>query len=202
MVSCSPGFEHCNPAGLVDGSTDPSLWQSDPNTDVTSCSTVGYVQVDLGQTLPIAGVHFWQYYGDGRSYCGQLVELSSTCKFAGEQTAIYSCASGCAATSAAGVTAYSASPVAAQCVRWSSSRNNINTGVHFLELQVFAASQCVVKWPVAVQILNPRVQQCKSLAENYCIVACNSWGQANSNKVLAEKKILYSKLCLLPLSQL
>jgi hypothetical protein len=139
MVSCSPGFLFCNKNGLVNGVTDSSSWASAPTTDVETCSSFAFVQINMGKVISVSVLRFWYYYGDGRSYCNQNVFISSTCAFAGEERSVYSCSTNCPTSSSEGIEV-SLGGMMAQCVRWQSSRNIINTGIHFIEMKIFQAT--------------------------------------------------------------
>jgi hypothetical protein len=51
--------------------------------------------------------------------------------------------------------------------------------VHSYSGDTFYSTMCRISWPKEVHITNARVQQCKSFAENYCTVACVTWGHAD-----------------------
>jgi hypothetical protein len=137
MVSCSPGMASCPASGLVDNITAISFVQKAPNTELASCSNTAYVQINMNRVVSVSGVRFWQYYSEPtRVYCNVKVELSSTCAFSGEQTSVYHCLNNCPVSTSDGVRIL-VKNIPAQCIRWQSSRSNLNTGAHFMELQVF-----------------------------------------------------------------
>ena len=144
MVSASFYLSNSAKANLVDGNTALSAWTTDPYVLVSSCAETVYVQVDLGKQMLLSQVIFWNYY-DGRQYCNISVQLSSSCMFAGEEIVVFSCGafSSCPELTSAGFLV-SFSLEQARCVRWTSSRSNSNSGVHFLQLEVFEAACCCV----------------------------------------------------------
>ncbi len=134
-------------SALVDGNIALNLWQAAPGTAAATCTSQAYVQVDVGQQVMLTQVVFWNYY-DGRRYCNISIELSSTCAFAGEQVSVFSCSeySSCPNVTSSGHQ-ISFDPVQARCVRWSSSRNNKNDGIHFLEIQLVQPACCCASCP-------------------------------------------------------
>jgi hypothetical protein len=69
---------------LIDGDTLSSSYPSAPHTDVSSCSTNVYVELDLGRSVWIDRIVRWLYYGDVRQYCNQKAAVSSSGAFSGE----------------------------------------------------------------------------------------------------------------------
>ena len=41
------------------------------------------------------------------------------------------------------------------------------------------AAACAISWPTPPILLNARTQECVSLAQTYCTVACVTWGRMN-----------------------
>jgi len=130
-------------ANLVDGDSDPAHWPSQPNWGVDTCAQKESATIDLGALYEIQQVKVWQYYGEypnGRFYCGQLLELSQTGAFNGEQRATWNTGSAYTDISqtpegnklippgSSGVYRY---------VRYSSSRSTANAGVHIAEVAVY-----------------------------------------------------------------
>ena len=135
MVSASFSATQSQLNGLVDGITTIASWTAAPNTNVASCASTAYVEINFGQTELVAGLHYWYYYGDLRVYCNETILLSSNCAFTGEQITVFSCGSNCPVSTAAGIQV-AVDGIEAQCVRWISSRNSVNTGIHFIEMDV------------------------------------------------------------------
>ncbi len=140
MVSSSFGATPTLLAGLVDNLVGLETYSQAPNsyTDDTDCTKAIWVQIDLGKIRYLRSVTFWNYY-DGRAYCSMSVALSASCMFAGEEIAVFSCTSfgTCPMLTASGYTV-SFSAQNARCIRWTSGRINLDTGVHFMELSVSA----------------------------------------------------------------
>jgi hypothetical protein len=147
-LTVTTSFSSDKKAGLVDGNTSPSSWTESPNVDFgygSSCDSIAFVQLDLGNITQITKISRWMYWQDaqtqdprpGRRYCNQKLSLSLSGQFSGEETVVFSCYSyaDCGIETSAGMTISVAS--VARYVRYYSSRNEFNGGVHFLELQVF-----------------------------------------------------------------
>ena len=135
MVSASFSATQSQLNAVVDGITAASSYGSAPTTDVASCASTAYVEINFGRVVPISGVHYWYYYGDLRVYCNETILLSSSCAFTGEQITVFSCGSNCPVSTSAGIQV-AVDGIEAQCVRWISSRNSVNTGIHFIEMDV------------------------------------------------------------------
>ena len=62
-----------------------------------------------------------------------------------------------------------------------------------------------INWPSNMQVTGPRVRECKTIADNYMVIACGSWGEATTARVrllLALKLALLAVHRLLPYSYL
>eukprot|EP00301_Raphidiophrys_heterophryoidea_P023668 c7465_g1_i1.p1 GENE.c7465_g1_i1~~c7465_g1_i1.p1 ORF type:complete len:700 (+),score=231.16 c7465_g1_i1:62-2101(+) len=127
------------PSNLVDGDINPSEWAEDPNWNVDSCHTQAYATIDLGQFVTIDTIRVWQYYGDVRHYCGQLLELSLTGEFNGEQVQPWNTGPsyGPVETDLGNIVARNPAGGPFRFVRYHSSRSNLNTGIHIGEIAVY-----------------------------------------------------------------
>ena len=144
-----PGDPRCAPQGcgfrggsaptIVDMSHAPDEWTSSPFGDSPDCSTRLYVTVDLGQSYPVDGVTIWHYHGDDRSYCGQKVALSATGQFMGEEIVVYETGQLYGDKETERGKAIVFDRIVARYVRHWSSRSDRNTGIHFMEIDVYGS---------------------------------------------------------------
>eukprot|EP01043_Picozoa_sp_COSAG02_P017040 COSAG02_NODE_764_length_17402_cov_14.275155_1_plen_567_part_00 len=142
-----PGDPRCAPQGcgfrggsaptIVDMSHAPDEWTSSPFGDSPDCSTRLYVTVDLGQSYPVDGVTIWHYHGDDRSYCGQKVALSATGQFLGEELTVFDTARGYGPTETEQGNAIAFETTAARYVRHWCGRSDQNSGIHFMEIDIY-----------------------------------------------------------------
>lgn len=129
-------------ACLVDGDTDSQSWNKCPSYDQETCSVSNapYVTIDLKTKMRVGKVRVYHYADDGRTYCGQTIELSTTGNFVGEQQYVHDdrhLANG--HKEASNGVEVDGKGVVARFVRHTASRSNLNTGVHFVEMEVDTA---------------------------------------------------------------
>ena len=167
---------------IVDRSHAPGEWSTSPNGDCATCATRLYVTVDLGASYPLSGVTLWHYHGDARAYCAQKVALSTTGAFAGEEVIVYDTGMAYGGVEAEHGNSIAFDQTAARYVRrrndaatvslaalsggycaqvrhWS-GRSTRNTGVHFMEIDVYG-------------IAAPQFSTCDvTLHEHYQLCVC------------------------------
>ena len=131
------GFRGGSPSTIVDMSHAPGEWTSSPYGDSPDCSTRLYVTVDLGMIYPVDGVTIWHYHGDDRSYCGQKVAVSATGQFTGEEIVVFDTGLEYGPTETEHGNAIAFDTTAARYVRHWSGRSDRNTGIHFMEMDVY-----------------------------------------------------------------
>ena len=86
-----------------------------------------------GQSITLTGVlHF-----GSRAYCGQKLALSTTGLFAGEETVVMETGTGYGPAETADGNTIDFATTAAQYVRHWSSRSDANSGIHFMEIDVY-----------------------------------------------------------------
>ena len=125
---------------LVDGTLgDGSSWMFLPHYG-RYCMDPAWVQVDLGSTMRVGAVTVWHYFYDDRRYCAQKIAVSTTGTFTGEETWILDEGEEFGPAEQAEGRTISAHGVAGRYVRHYSAGNNINWGVHFMEVAVTAAA--------------------------------------------------------------
>jgi hypothetical protein len=131
------GFRGGDSSTIIDMSHAPSEWTTSPFGDSSDCSTRLYVTVDLGATYPVDGVTIWHYHGDPRSYCGQKVALSATGRFLGEEVVVFDTGEEFGPTERDQGNAIVFDTTAARYVRHWCGRSDQNTGIHFMEMDVY-----------------------------------------------------------------
>jgi hypothetical protein len=133
-------------ACVVDGDKDAQTWAKCPNYETGTCSSeeAPYVTLDLKEVVHIGKVRA-VHYDDGsdkgkRTYCKQTIELSTTGAFAGEQHYVHDERHlGPNHPEATNGVEVDARGVPARFVRHRASKSTLNSGVHFVELEVDTA---------------------------------------------------------------
>jgi hypothetical protein len=137
-VEAGPGVnDRGHPETYIDMVHTPAEWTKSPAGSVTSCAQALYMTVDLGAFYEVGSVTVWNYYGDTRKYCGQKIALSATGSFAGEETVVYDTKQGYGPVETKSGNNHVFSPTVTRFVRYYSSRNVLNKGVHFLEMDIY-----------------------------------------------------------------
>jgi hypothetical protein len=126
-----------NPDMIVDRSHEPGEWTTSPNGDCATCATRLYLTVDLGALYPLSGVTLWHYHGDARAYCAQKVALSTTGAFTGEEVVVYDTGLAYGGVEAEHGNTIAFDQTAARYVRHWSGRSTRNTGIHFMEIDIY-----------------------------------------------------------------
>jgi hypothetical protein len=148
-VTLGPGVTAANGAAtLVDGVHTPAEWSNSPTGGVVDCSESLFVTIDIGAVHNVNGVTLWHYYGDTRAYCGQKLALSATGTFGGEEQVVFNTGEEFGPPEAIDGNSVVFESVAARYVRHWCSRSTANTGVHFLEIDIFGNTDVVVAAPV------------------------------------------------------
>jgi hypothetical protein len=153
----SGGAPNCSPFGcgfrgvgtgeaVVDMSHGPTEWLTTPYGDSDDCTTRLYLTIDLGAQYPVAGVTLWHYYGDTRRYCGQKVALSSTGAFSGEETVVYDTGVDYGPIETVDGNALTFDPVNARFVRHWSGKSDANSGIHFMEIDVYGEDHNYIRF--------------------------------------------------------
>ena len=101
------------------------------------CTNSVYVTDDLLQNYPITGVTVWHYYGDDHQYYNQKIAMSTTWAFAGEEDVVYETGSEYGPPESTEGIPRTFPPTEARYVRHWCGRGTANTGVHFLEMDVY-----------------------------------------------------------------
>eukprot|EP00750_Incisomonas_marina_P004237 INCI13453.3.p1 GENE.INCI13453.3~~INCI13453.3.p1 ORF type:complete len:3980 (-),score=725.08 INCI13453.3:2233-13494(-) len=132
-----PGVYNLDSA-VIDNDHTPSEWTRSPTADLASCESGSrYVTVDLGSEYVITSVTLWHYYADIRQYCSQSVLLSKTGAFTGEEVKVYSTGTGYGPVETAEGHTINFNATTARYVRHHCGRSTLNTGIHFMEIDVF-----------------------------------------------------------------
>eukprot|EP01052_Picozoa_sp_SAG31_P028411 SAG31_NODE_2742_length_5154_cov_4.341048_1_plen_388_part_00 len=124
-------------AAIVDNNHSPASWAATPYADSLDCGTRAYVTVNLGEVYPVGRVIIWHFYGNTRAYCGQKLALSPTGEFAGEETVVMETGTAYGDNESPDGNTIEFDTIAAQYVRHWSSRSTANTGIHFMEIDVY-----------------------------------------------------------------
>jgi len=135
-----PGLGGGSGAAVIDGTTSCGAWQAHPHSDFDSCAAgnARYITEDLGGVAEVGQVQIWGCASGGRSYCNVKVALSTTGEFAGEEEVVYDSGTGWADAETDAGTTIAFAPKQARYVRHWRGRNTLNSGIHFLEMQVSA----------------------------------------------------------------
>ena len=148
-VVLGPGMSQKDPKSFIDMNPSPASYPKSPIGSSTSCQDPRYVTVDLGNYYEVQSATIWNYYADSRTYCGQKIALSKTGAFTGEEEVVWNPADptnlppgspqetpthsyGPAERKEGNHHAWT--PAVARYLRYYSSRSNINTGVHMVEI--------------------------------------------------------------------
>ena len=130
---CGDRVSNCTGLKLSDGNKNADDWRSNPHAGAT-CAAPVWVQVDLGQTKSVDSVRLWHYYKDKRKYCGQSVQLSVD---EVHWTTVYDTGTGYGDWEILEGKLVSFPPQLARYVRHYCGPSNKNSGVHFLEVDVY-----------------------------------------------------------------
>ena len=130
---------------LIDMVHNPADWTVSPHNSgrldsenaFHDCLHSLYVTVDLLQNSPITGVTVWHFHGDPRQYCNQKIALSTTGAFAGEEDVVYETGPEYGPPESIEGIPRTFPPTEARYVRHWCGRSTANTGVHFLEMDVY-----------------------------------------------------------------
>ena len=143
-VSAGPGVnDHGHPERYIDMVHTPAEWTKSPTGDVQSCAQSLYMTIDLGAFYEVGSVTIYNYYGDTRKYCGQKLALSTTGDFNGEETVVYDTKQDYGPPEKKTGNNHMFSPTVTRFVRYYSSKSTQNTGVHFLECDIYGESSCM-----------------------------------------------------------
>ena len=147
-ISATNGPGLINSASVfIDEDHTPSEWTSSPTGDLASCSDGSmYVTIDLGEEYWVTSVVIWHYYEDIRQYCSQSVLLSRTGSFSGEEVDVYNTGTGYGPVETAAGHEIVFNATAARYIRHHCGRSTLNTGIHFMEMDIFGFA------PVAVTV--------------------------------------------------
>ena len=133
------------PTAFVDGDHSPNEWTVSPTADLNSCTDGSrYVTVDLGSVQLLTSLVVWHYYADVRQYCSQKLLLSVTGEFAGEEISVYDTGTGYGPVETAEGHLHMFNATSARYVRHHCGRSTQNTGIHFMELDVYGFSDVTV----------------------------------------------------------
>ena len=121
---------------LIDMNVNPSSWTKSPNGSSKGCTDSRYVTIDLGHFYAVSSVRVWNYYADGRRYCGQKLQLSTTGEFGKEAKTVMNHGSKYGPTEKKEGNLYKFKETVARYVRYYSARSNKNAGVHMVEIDV------------------------------------------------------------------
>jgi hypothetical protein len=151
-VILGPGMSQKNPKSFIDMNPSPSSYPVSPTGSSKSCADPRYVTVDLGNFYEVQSATIWNYYADGRRYCGQKIALSKTGVFAGEEDVVWNPADPAnlppgspPETPARSYGPFERkqgnhhvwTPAVARFVRYYSARSDKNTGVHMVEIDIY-----------------------------------------------------------------
>eukprot|EP01047_Picozoa_sp_COSAG01_P017021 COSAG01_NODE_889_length_12914_cov_3.351775_1_plen_4223_part_10 len=137
-VSLGPGVRsNGSPNLFIDMDISPGTYTACPTGSAPLCSKPLYVTVDLGSIQIVEYATVWNYYADKRRYCGQKLALSLTGAFTGEELVVMDDkgAYGPVETAAGRTTAFR--PIRTRYARYWCARNTKNTGVHFIEMDLY-----------------------------------------------------------------
>jgi hypothetical protein len=96
-----------------------------------------WVQVDLGEVKKLGNIRIWHYYRDGRSYRGNRLCISTTGKFAGEETVIFDSAKDGEYRETKDGKLFTFKPAEARYIRNYLTDNNSNRSTQWMEIQAF-----------------------------------------------------------------
>jgi len=96
-----------------------------------------WVQVDLGETQPVAFVRLWNYFRDGRTYHGNRLAVSPSGEFAGEETFVFDGRKEGEYAETADGRVFAFQPVHARYVRSCLDSNTANAGAQWVEIEVY-----------------------------------------------------------------
>ncbi len=96
-----------------------------------------WVQVDLGEVRKLGNIRIWHYYRDGRSYRGNRLCVSTTGKFAGEETVIFDSAKDGEYRETKDGKLFTFKPADARYIRNYLADNTSNRSTQWMEIQAF-----------------------------------------------------------------
>jgi hypothetical protein len=97
----------------------------------------GWVQVDLGEVRELGNIRVWHYYRDGRSYKDNRLSVSTTGKFAGEETVVFDAGKDGAYSESKDGKLFTFKPANARYIRNSLGRNSSNKSTQWMEIEAY-----------------------------------------------------------------
>jgi hypothetical protein len=125
------------PEAIIDMDHSPGSWVNSPTADFGDCNTNVYMTIDLGDYYYITGVTIWHYYGNDRAYCSQKIAISASDAFEGEESVAFDTGTDYGPTESEDGNAFTFAAIVGRYVRHWSGRSTSNSGVHFMEIDVY-----------------------------------------------------------------
>lgn len=126
-----------NGDGVVDGNTSYVSWVNAPHGN-TDCSSPLWVKIDLESVfVNVSTIVLFHVVHEDRRYCAQKVEVSSDNT---SWTTVYDTGNGYGDVEQSSGKRIMFSPRSVRYIRHSCGPSNKNTGVHFLEIEVYGTA--------------------------------------------------------------
>ena len=138
-----PGLKMKLPRSYIDMNHSPSSYRNSPTGLAKSCREPRYLTVDLGKHYSIGAVTLWNYYADGRKYCGQKLAISRTGQFAGEESVVWATNERYGPKEIQAGNKHMFKEQVGRFVRYWSAGNDRNNGVHMVEIDIWGKREPV-----------------------------------------------------------